>query len=311
VAIASYGFAAVPGAMRQAAPPAAGQPTLSLPADAATESRPLEEIDGALRAWRANLAAEPADFISAVHLAELYLARVRISGDVDDAGRAADAADQALAIDGSLVAARLLRAQAAQAGHDFAGAEAGALAVLEVVPDAPEALALLGDSQLELRRYDDARATYARLAEVTDGSAVEARLAVLALDEGRLDDAAAHAGAATASARAEQQSRTAMAWYLGLEGIIAFQAGDLVAAEASWRSALAAWDGSPHAHAGLGQTLASKGDLLGARAALERAVAIRPLPEALGSLAEVQERLGDPAVAAVTRARLAELLAAP
>jgi predicted Zn-dependent protease len=130
---------------------------------------------------------------------------------------------------------------------------------------------------------------------------------VLALDEGRLDDAAVHAASATASALAEDQPGTAMAWFHGLEGIIAFQDGDLAAAEASWRLALTAWNGSPHAHAGLGQTLVARGDLRGGRLELERSLAIRALPEALASLADVQDRLGDAEAAAATRAALAEL----
>lgn len=314
VAATSFGLAALSGPSRTPAPHAgsgdSGGP-VGLPVDAPIESRPLRDVDRAIDAWRQNLAAEPADFISAINLAELYLARVRISGDVDDAERAADAADRALATDASLLAARLLRARAAQAGHDFAGAEAGALAVLAEAPDSPEALALLGDAQLELRRFDAARATYARLAEVVTGSPILARLAVLAMDEGRLAEAAAFAADATTSALAEQASSTAMAWHHGLEGLIALQRGRLERAEASWRSALAAWDGSPHAFAGLGQTLAAKGDLPGARAALERAVAIRPLPEALGALADVQDDLGDRAAAEATRARLAEVTARP
>jgi len=304
LAIAAASFAAALAASSSAplGLAATAPPAVALPADVPAEGRPLAEVDRALAAWSANLAAEPADFISAVNLAELYLARQRISGDAADVARAAEAAERALAIDPELAPARLVRAQAAHAAHDFAGAEADALTVLEAAPDAPEALAVLGDARLELGAYDLAATTYARLAQLADGPSVDARLARLAALTGRLADARALAAAATEAARAAATSRTALSWYLGLEASLAFQAGDLVVAEAGWRAAVAAWDGSAPAHAGLGRTLAASGDLEAARASLERAVAIRPLPEALVPLADIQERLGDAEAARTTRA---------
>lgn len=301
IALASFGVALLGAPMRPTAPRTDAPASLNLPADVGADRRPLAEVDGAIAAWSANLEAEPRDFISAVNLAELYLARLRITGDVADVARATEAAERALAVDAALAPALLLRAQAAHARHDFAAAESGALEVLEQAPDAPEALAVLGDARLELGAYELAATTYARLDELADGPAVDARFARLAAVTGRLDQARAMATAATREARAAGAPPTLLAWYHGLEAALAFQAGDLGAAEARWRSALAAWDGSAAAHAGLGRTLAATGDLVAARAALERAVEIQPMPEALAQLVELQERAGDMEAAATTR----------
>ncbi|MGH2417579.1 MAG: tetratricopeptide repeat protein [Candidatus Limnocylindria bacterium] len=283
----------------QASPSAA----VDLPADAPTsDTRPLAQVDAAIATWTANLAAEPKDFIAAVNLGELYLARTRISGDAADIDRATDAADRALDADPGLAAARLLRAQAAHAAHDFAAAEADALVVLDAVPDAPEALAALGDARFELGRYTEAADTYARLDERADGPAIDARLARLAAMTGRLDDARVLAASATRAATDEDVAPATLAWYHGLEAALAFQAGDLAAAEAAWRAAVVAWDGSAAAHAGLGRTLAAIDDLRGARLSLERAVVIQPQPDSLRLLAEVQDLLGDSGAAATTRA---------
>jgi tetratricopeptide (TPR) repeat protein len=306
VAIAMASYAVAGAAPELSRPPM--RTTLStdlVPADAVTDARPLDDVDAAIGAWSANLAAEPADFVSAIHLGELYLSRARLSGDAADGTRAAEAAGRALEIDPGLDAALLLRAQAAHVSHDFRAAEADALAVLANAPDAPEALATLGDARLELGDYQRATEAYARLAELATGPAVDARLARLAASTGRLDDA--RRLAATATHAATGDSPTTVAWYHGLEASLAFQAGDLAAAEDRWRAAIALWDGAAAAHAGLGRTLAARGDLSGARAALERSVAIQPQPEALTSLAAVDERLGDPAAAAVARSTLLAL----
>ncbi len=303
VAAGSFALSTAPAEID--APRANPDSSVRLPADAVADARPLDGVDAAIATWTANLEAEPADFIAAVNLGELYLARTRLSGDLADASRAAEAADAALAIDADLAAARLLRAQAAHAAHDFRVAESDALAVLADAPGAPEALAVLGDARLEIGDYERAADTYARLAELASAPAVDARLARLAALTGRLDKARLLAADATGAAR--DAEATTLAWYLGLEASLAFQAGDLSAAETAWRAALTLWDGSAAAHAGLGRTLAASGDLTGARASLERSVAIQPQPEALALLTEVQARAGDPDAAATTRATLLAL----
>lgn len=301
LAIATFGLAST--RPTEPKPSIAVQATVDLPVDAPrdAEVRPLDDLDRAIDAWSANLAAEPGDFIAAVNLAELYLARTRISGDVADIERASEAVARALAVDPSLTAARLLRAQAAYAAHDFQTAEADALAVLASTTDAPEAVAVLGDAQLELGDYDGAEVTYARLAELANGPAVDARLARLAAVTGRLGDARALAAAATAAAAGGGTPRTSLAWYHGLEAALAYQAGDLDAAADAWSASLEAWTGSAAAHAGLGRAQAAMGDLDAARKSLERATAIQPLPEALALLADIRALAGDEDAAAIAR----------
>lgn len=303
VATISFGTAALGFRDPEPRPASIPPASVALPADAdAGERRPLAQVDAAIAAWTTNLTAEPADFIAAIHLGELYLERTRITGDRADIDRAIMAAGRALDADPTLVAARLVRAQAAHAMHDFAAAEADALAVLEDAPDAPEALAVLGDARLELGAYSAASATYARLDELADGPAVEARLARLAAVDGRLDEARHLAANATESAAAIDIGPGELAWYHGLQAALAFQSGDLSDAESSWRQALELWDGSAAAHAGLGRTLAAAGRLDDARSSLERAVAIQPQPDTLRLLADVLDATGEADAADAMRA---------
>ncbi len=182
-----------------AVPPAPVE--VSLPADApGPADGSLARIDTAIATWSGNLARDDGDFIAAVQLGELYLARTRLTSDPADVARALAAADAALVAAPDLPAARLLRAHAHLANHDFAAAVTDAEAVLAGQPGAPLALAALGDATLELGEYDAARRAYDALADAAAGPAVQARLARLAAATGDLAGARRLADAALAAA---------------------------------------------------------------------------------------------------------------
>lgn len=282
-----------------AAPRPDGPVRVAAPDGASLAVSPLAEIDRSLAAWSANLAAEPNDFISAIHLGELSLARLRLSADPADARRARAAADRALEAHPGLLAGLLLRAQAAHAAHDFAAAEADASAVLRLEPDAPEALAVLADAQLELGAYEASRATLSRLVSVAAGPAVDARRARRAALTGDLAEARTLASVARAAAELDPAgSPTTVSWYHVLESALAFQAGAIGDAEAAARAALEAWPGSAVARYALARALAARGELDAAAAELEAVVAMQPLPDALLLLAGLHERAGDTEAAA-------------
>ena len=52
------------------------------PPPAVTQS--LEQMDGAISVWAANVARDREDFISATYLADLYYSRARLTGNLDD-----------------------------------------------------------------------------------------------------------------------------------------------------------------------------------------------------------------------------------
>jgi len=285
------------------APPA----TVSLPADApGLADGPLAGIDEAIAVWTGNLRRDRADFIAATNLAELYLARVRITADSADVARALDAATVALRANPDLLAAVLLRGQAHFANHDFTEAAADAMTVLDAQPGAPEALAALGDAQLELGDYDAARATYASLADGASGPAVDAREARLASLTGDLTAARARASAAAAAATSDPDTRPeTVAWYQTLAGSLAFQVGDLAGSEAAYRAALDAWGGSAAALGGLARVTAADGDFEAAIGLYEDAIAILPRPETLAALGDLYALTGRVDDARATYAKVA------
>ena len=305
VAAGTYVAGALTGGPTPAPP--ARPATVSLPADApGIADGPLAEIDEAIAVWTGNLRRDDADFIAATNLAELYLARVRVTADSADIARALDATTAALDANPDLLAALLLRGQAHFANHDFTDAAADARTVLDAQPGAPEALAALGDAQLELGDYDAARATYASLAEGATGPAIDARRARLASLTGDLSGARSLASAAAAAAESDPGTRPeTVAWYDTLAGSLAFQDGDLAGSEAAYRAALDAWAGSPAALAGLARVTAAEGDFEAAIEHYEDAVAILPRPETLAALGDLYALTGRDDDAASTYAKVA------
>lgn len=305
VAAGSYFGGEVMGRPGSAAPHPVSN--VGLPADApSVADGPLADIDEAIAVWTGNLGRDEADFIAATNLAELYLARVRITADSADIARALVAATAALDANPDLLAAVLLRGQAHFANHDFAAAAADAQTVLDTQPGAPEALAALGDAQLELGDYDTARATYATLAGAASGPAVDARRARLASLTGNLAAARSLAdAAATAASSDPDMRRETVAWYETLAGSLAFQDGDLDASTAAFHAALDEWNGSAAAMAGLARATAASGDLETAIGLYEHAIAILPRPETIAALGDLYALTGRADQADATYAKVA------
>ena len=286
--------------------PSAAPVHIALPADAPSGAdQPLSEIDADIAVWTGNLTRDHADFIAASNLAELYLARLRITADQADAGRAMQAAQAALAAYPGLPAAILLRGQAQFANHEFTAAAADAQLVLDRQPDALQAVTALGDARLELGDYDTATALFARVASAASGAAVLARQARLESLTGSLDHARTLASQAATTAAADPDARPEIvSWYRTFVGTVAFQAGDLPASEAAYRSALDAWPGSAPAMAGLARALAARGDAEAAIPLYQQSVAIQPRPEVLAALGDLYAMTGRADAADATYAKV-------
>ena len=278
------------GSLRAGASDGQAWAVLGLPGtpaiDAALQSR--QRIDGAIAVWTGNLERDSGDFIAAIHLAELYLTRASTTGQAADFDRALDAAGRALAIDASFVPARLLHAQVLFAIHDFSGAQAAAEALLADQPGLPQALATLGDSRLERGDYAGASEAYARLIAAVDGPPVIARQARLAALTGSLATARELAADASLQATSDlEMDPISRAWYHVLAGALAFQAGDVTAAQSSYHAALAEWPTSAPALAGSARALTALGDSEGAIQLYEQAAALYPQPETLAALGDL------------------------
>jgi tetratricopeptide (TPR) repeat protein len=283
-----------PGSQPAAVGPQASITMPGAPIEATQSS--TADIDGAIAVWTGNLSRDSADFVSATNLADLYVSRARITGNVDDYSRAAQAIEQALAAYPANLTARMLRAQVRYASHDFSGALVDARALLLDQPGLPQAVATEGDAELETGAYPAAAASYRQLASFAGGSPLLARQARLASLTGHLEGARTLAAKAIATAEADTSlTPTDRSWYQVLAGALAFQAGDLTGAQRAYGAAVEEWPGSYLGLAGLARATAAAGDLEAAIGLYERAVAIAPQPEWVGALGDLYRLTGQPA----------------
>jgi tetratricopeptide (TPR) repeat protein len=253
----------------------------------------LAQIDHSIRVWTANLAANDKDFLSATNLGQLYDARARLTGDIADYSRALEALNRALAIEPSLLAARLLHARELLATHDFGGALAEARAIDGQSPGQPQVLAVIGDASLELGDVDGAAASYRQAQVLAPGAPLTARLARVAFLRGDV------AGALTLAAQAVDESAAAgdagvsASWYAYLCGTLALAAGDADGALDWFERALEQWPQSYLALAGRARALAGAGRTVDAIAAYQAAIAIAPQPDVLAALGDLYALSGD------------------
>ena len=254
----------------------------------------LEELDSRIATWSSMAAADAADYLSATNLGILYLGRARLSGDLADYQRAAAATSRALVADPAYGPARALDATVRFATHDFRGALAAATALLADVPGDADALAVVGDASLELGQVGNARRAYASLASIAPGPALDVRLARLAYVTG--DPARALTIARGARDEALGSGEADMAFYEYQLGEFARLNGKEATAAAAFRASL---DARPHIGAlvGLARVEAAAGRADDAVAALERAMAIAPVPDVVALLGDMRAGSGEQAVA--------------
>lgn len=264
----------------------------------AGQAATTQDLDRAIGVWTANLQRDPADFISAQNLAVAYYTRGRLTGSADDYGRAQEAVDAGLVVYPDDRAAQTLKALLLYTLHDFDGSIRAAQAIVDADPGQLQALATVGDSLLELGRYDAAAATFTTLAKAQPGAAVTARLARLASLRGADADAMTLARRARQEAVAEGSDGTSLAFYDYLIGYLAFQAGRLDPAAAGYEAALEDWPGSYLALEGLAKVRAAQDRVPDAIDLYRRAIAIVPQPEFLSGLGDLYALQGDAADAA-------------
>jgi len=244
--------------------------------------------------WRDRAEADPRDYISLAFLGEAFLRKARETGDVGDYGRAEAALRQALAINPNYEPTIAYLSAVRFAQHDFAGALDLARRVYKADPRAVQALATIGDAQLELGNYPDAAATYRELANRSPGPAVSGRLARLAWLQGRPDEALQRMQQAVDEAMALGLAGENAAWYQFQLGELCFNTGHPDEAAEHYAAAEALFPNYYLGLAGLGKVRAAQGRYAEAIALYERAVAIIPQPDFLAALGDLYALAGRP-----------------
>jgi tetratricopeptide (TPR) repeat protein len=251
----------------------------------------LAAIDAQIAVWGPKAAADSRDDISAGNLGVLFLGRGRLTGDAADYEKALAAADRAVAANPVSTGTRALKATVLQATHDFTGALTLAQAIVREEPRNVDALAVVGDAQLELGRLDDAAATYATIATIQSGPALDAREARLAWLRG--DTSKAMSLATSARDAAARDGSSDPSFYEAQLGEMARLTGDAATARTAFDAALAIRPSNQLALLGSARLAAAAGDDATAIATLQKAAAIAPRPETLALLTDLLARDGD------------------
>ncbi|MGH2474011.1 MAG: tetratricopeptide repeat protein, partial [Candidatus Limnocylindrales bacterium] len=244
--------------------------------------------------WSERADRSPRDFISATRWAEAEIELARATGDVGAYAVADEALTAALASDPGYAPAMGLRGVVFVALHRFGEAVEHANVVLADRPDDSIALATLGDGSLALGDLTTARGAYDRLAAIEPSAAALVRLSHLAFVQGDGPSAVRTSRQAVDAAIDEGAEGPSLAWYQVQLGEVMTSSGDAAAGRMAYADALGADPSSYLARWGLARVAAADGDIDGAIAHLDAAIARVPLPEFHARRADLYEIRGGP-----------------
>ena len=255
------------------------------------------ELERLIRAYEARVRTQP-NVTDLTFLGRLYFEKGRLTGDVGTYGQADEALRRSLDIYPGDAEARSLLASVRYVSHDFSSALHISGALYRADDTAYGALAVLGDSQLELGMYGQAAETYAELSRVLPAvPAVDVRASRLAFLEGDVEEALRFAEIAESEARSAGIFGAGLAWYRAYRGQLEFETGDYRASERLYNSALRTAPDYHVALFGIGRAQAALGDRAGAIDSYRRAIAIVPQPDYLSALGDLYRLEGRPGLA--------------
>lgn len=236
-----------------------------------------------IRVLEKRIKSDPDNFSANSQLAGLYLQKLRETGDVtylDLAFRAARSSLQSvpeIRNTGGLAAL----AQAHFAAHDFSETRDLAIRLMDIEPAKVYPLGILGDAYLELGEYDNAEASFKKMAVLEGGMGLGSETRFARLSQLRGDNAGARKHLSNARIFARDLSappRETIAWLEWQMGENSFSASDYSEAEKHYKSALEILPDYYRAIGSLARLFAARGDMQGAIAQLEKVVRLIPDP---------------------------------
>jgi tetratricopeptide (TPR) repeat protein len=253
----------------------------------------IQEIERLIRAFGGRVREQP-NALDYTFLGRLGLLRGRLTGDVAAYAQARSDLTKALEIYPDDPEAAALLAVVRYTTHDFAGALELASGVYGQDQTQYGALAVIGDAQMELGRYDEATTTFAQLArDVPGAGAVQARRSRMAFLRGDAEQAIELAQIAEKQARDAGAFGAELSFYSILQGQVAFDAGNYDEAAAHYEDALRVAPDYYVARAMLAKARAAQGRTEDAIRLYMRAIAAVPQPEFLAALGDLYAIRGE------------------
>lgn len=256
------------------------------PAAALSPSPAQRQIDAA----RATIQSRPADLKGYNSLAVGLTRRARETGDTAYYEEAWKALELARHLDPNNRQTLRISAWVSMGQHEFARAYAISEQYDRQYPGDSWNQSVMGDALMELGRYDEAEKAFQRMVDLKPGTAAYSRVAYVRELRGDLNGALEIMRMALTSTESRESEDRAWLWVqiAHLQDI----SGDLDAADASYRSALAEFSGYHYALAGLAELTLRRGDAEEATRLAQQALSAAPHAERYLILADTLRTLG-------------------
>ena len=256
------------------------------PAAALSPSPAQRQIDAA----RATIQSRPADLKGYNSLAVGLTRRARETGDTAYYEEAWKALELARHLDSNNRQTLRISAWVSMGQHEFARAYAISEQYDRQYPGDSWNQSVMGDTLMELGRYDEAEKAFQRMVDLKPGTAAYSRVAYVRELRGDLNGALEIMRMALTSTESRESEDRAWLWVqiAHLQDI----SGDLDAADASYRSALAEFSGYHYALAGLAELTLRRGDAEEATRLAQQALSAAPHAERYLILADALRALG-------------------
>jgi tetratricopeptide (TPR) repeat protein len=297
--------------------PGATEPAAPGPGDEAPNEKPTNladfvySTDEAIELFELRVKVRPNDFTSLATLGDLYERKGRETDDLACFARAEESLRAAMALFPKYTRAKNALAVVLCDRHKFAEALEVAQEVYKANPKDHDALATVGDAQLELGRYAEAETSIRELARRLPSAAqVLARLAHLEELKGHPEEALQIIRRTTEILKKAGATPDDLAWYQFREADILFNLGRLDESGKVAEAILKAVPAHHDATASLARVRAAQGQTAEAIQLYEKAVAIAPDPSMLIALGDLYARTGDLARARANQERMERATAA-
>jgi tetratricopeptide (TPR) repeat protein len=243
--------------------------------------------------WSNRIQPDNKDYLNLTHLGQAYILRAKETGDAASYTRAEEALRQALEYSPTYQPAQAYLSTVLISLHQFQEALALAQEGYEADPDELQALATIGDANLELGNYTAAEVAYQELEERAPSAPVYGRLSRLAWIQGDPKMAIQWMEQATQSAEAQGAYGEQLAWYSFQLGELYFNTGDVRSARRWYQEAESIFENYYLAQAGLAKVAAAEGDIEEAIERYQGLVARRPEPDYLAALGDLYTMQGN------------------
>jgi tetratricopeptide (TPR) repeat protein len=239
----------------------------------------------------AKLQKLPSTPVTQCQLAKAYIQKMRETVDFGYLDRASKLVDNVLIHDSANFEAIRLRSEIAMERHEFQSVANYSEAVIKVAPNDPWSWGMLGDADMELAKYEEAKDAYMKMLSLKPDISSYNRLAYYQFVTGN-GEAAIRLMRNAIEAGAESPENTA--WCLVDLGGMLFKTGAIDDARQAFEQALVEFPGYYPAYAGLGKIAAANGKWDAAIENYKKAQAVVPMPEYAAALNEIYLLLKKP-----------------